>query len=272
MAAPSSSPAGRRLAGAGAGLALAALGASAGLVPAACLGPGEVDIDGYRVVRVYEHDPAAYCQGLVFDRGVLLESTGREGISSVRIVELETGKVLKKEILPADLFGEGLALVGDELYQLTWTAGVCRVYDRESLEYRRQYKYEGDGWGLAYDGKHLFQTDGTDQIHVRDPATFEEVRRLHVELDGQPVRKLNELEFVEGELLANLWKDDYVARIDPKTGKVKGYIDLRNLFDYRAIPDEDAVLNGIAYDPAAKRLFVTGKLWPKLFEIEIVEK
>jgi glutamine cyclotransferase len=256
----------------GAGLPLATLGALAGLVPGGCLGPGEVDVDGYRVVHTYDHDPEAYCQGLVFDEGVLLESTGREGISSVRIVELETGKVLKKAVLPPDLFGEGLALVGDEIYQLTWTAGSCRVYDRETLEYRREYKYEGEGWGLAYDGKHLYQTDGSDEIHVRDPATFEEVRRLHVELDGEPLVKLNELEFVEGELLANLWKSDYVARIDPKNGKVKGYIDLRNLFDYRSIPDTDAVLNGIAYDAEAKRLFVTGKLWPKLFEIEIVDE
>jgi glutamine cyclotransferase len=252
----------------GAGLALVCLGPSAG----GCQGPGAVDVAGYRVLHTYDHDPAAYCQGLVFDRGELLESTGREGISSVRIVELETGKVLKKTNLAPNLFGEGLALVGNELYQLTWTSGSCRVYDRDSLQYKREYRYEGEGWGLAYDGQRLFQSDGSDEIHVRDPATFKELKRLHVELDGKPVMRLNELEFVEGELLANIWKTDYLVRIDPKSGRVKGYVDLRGIFDYRTIDDEDAVPNGIAYDPAAKRLFVTGKLWPKLFQIEIVEK
>ena len=252
--------------------ALAATLALAGLGAHACLGPGSVDVDGYRVVHTYEHDPAAYCQGLLFDQGVLCESTGREGISSVRIVELETGKVQKKTTLAPEFFGEGLALVGKELYQLTWKNGVCRVYDRDTLEYKREYDYDGEGWGLAYDGKYLIQSDGSNELHVRDPATFAEVKRLHVELDGKPVIKLNELEVVEGEILANIWKTDYLARIDPKTGKVHGYIDLHGIFEHEKIDDPDAVLNGIAYDPATKRLFVTGKLWPKLFEIEIVEQ
>ncbi len=249
-----------------AGLALAAAGTFA------CLGCHQIEVYGFRVVRTYDHDPAAYCQGLVFDAGELLESTGREGQSSVRIVELETGKVLKKERLPPDLFGEGLALVDGELFQLTWEEGIARVYDRTTLAYLREFEYTGEGWGLAYDGEHLIQSDGSEVLRVRDPKTFEVIRRIHVEVDGQPVLKLNELEMVEGEIFANIWKTDYIARIDPRSGRVLGYIDLGGLFDPSKIPDEDAVLNGIAYDPAKKRLFVTGKLWPKLYEIEIVEK
>jgi len=229
-------------------------------------------IEGYRVVHEYPHDPEAYCQGLVFDHGQLHESTGRYGHSSVRTVELETGKVLQKTGLPDELFGEGLAQVDGRLIQLTWQEEVARIYDVETLKALDQFEYEGQGWGLAFDGTYLIHSDGSDQLVFRDPKTFKEVRRVRVTAKGAPVTMLNELEVVEGEVWANVWKRDYIARIDPATGQVLGFVDLAGIFDRHTIHDEDAVLNGIAYDPDSKRLFVTGKLWPKLFEIEVVKK
>jgi len=233
---------------------------------------GDPWIQGYQVVASYPHDPHAYCQGLVFDGGLLHESTGRYGSSTVRTVKLETGEVLKKTALPDELFGEGLALVGDQLIQLTWEAGVARIYDKESLLPKNQFEYQGEGWGLVYDGQHLIHSDGSEVLVFRDPKTFAEVRRLRVLARGNPVTQLNELEMVEGEIWANIWKSDKIVRIDHESGKVLGYVDLAGIYDSRSAQDEDAVLNGIAYDPATKRLFVTGKLWSKLFEIEVVRK
>jgi len=227
---------------------------------------------GYKVVKAYAHDPDAYCQGLVFDDGVLHESTGRNGKSSVRTVELETGKVLKKTDLPYDFFGEGLAQVGDHLIQITWQEGVARVYDRNTLLSVYEFEYQGEGWGLAFDGTNLVMSDGSPELVFRDPKTFKEVRRVTVHMKGLPLKDLNELEVVEGEVWANVWHQDYIARIDPRTGDVLGVIDLAGIIDRQSIPDPEAVLNGIAYDPKAKRIFVTGKLWPKLFEIELVAK
>jgi glutaminyl-peptide cyclotransferase len=229
-------------------------------------------LSGFRVVATFPHDPEAYCQGLVFDGGLLHESTGRRGHSSVRTAKLETGEVLRQTKLPEEFFGEGLAMVGERLFQLTWTEKVARIYDRATLKPLDQRDYEGEGWGLTYDGTHLIQSDGTEYLTFRDPTTFQEVRRLRVLSGGRPVDQINELEMVEGEVWANLWKTFLIARIDPETGEVKGYVDLTGIFDPRGIPDHDAVLNGIAYDAASKRLFVTGKLWPKLFEIEVVAK
>jgi glutaminyl-peptide cyclotransferase len=229
-------------------------------------------VEGYRVVAEYPHDSGAYCQGLVFDGGVLHESTGQRGHSSVRTVELATGKVLRKSDLPRHYFGEGLALVGERLIQLTWEEGVARIYDRATLTAVNQFEYEGEGWGLAFDGTHLVMSDGSATLVFRDPKTFKEVRRVTVKMKGAPLAELNELEMVEGEVWANVWKKDYIARIDPASGEVLGVVDLAGIFDRHTIDDEDAVLNGIAYDPGGKRLFVTGKLWPKLFEIEIVAK
>ena len=229
-------------------------------------------IQGFHVVHEYAHDPEAYCQGLVYDGGLLHESTGQRGESSVRTVELETGKVLRKTDLPPYLFGEGLALVGERLIQLTWEEGIARVYDRATLKALDQFEYEGEGWGLVYDGKHLIQSDGSANLVFRDPTSFKEVRRVRVLSKGAPLDQLNELEMVEGEVWANVWKKDFIVRIDPESGEVLGFVDLAGLFDHSRIPSNDAVLNGIAYDPEGKRLFVTGKLWPKLFEIEVVEK
>jgi glutamine cyclotransferase len=227
---------------------------------------------GFRVVKAYPHDPGAYTQGLVFDGGLLHESTGQRGFSSVRTVEIETGKILRETDLTRQYFGEGLALVGERLIQLTWEEGIARIYDRATLKPLDQFEYEGEGWGLVFDGTHLVMSDGSERLVFRDPATFKEVRRVRVTVKGTPLTMLNELEMVEGELWANVWKQDYIARIDPKTGEVLGFVDLAGIFDRRSIANEDAVLNGIAYDPASKRLFVTGKLWPKLFEIEVLAK
>jgi len=229
-------------------------------------------VQGFRIVKEYPHDPEAYCQGLVFDGGLFHESTGQHGASSVRTVEIETGKVLKKTDLAQVYFGEGLAQVGDRLIQLTWQQQIARIYDRDTLKPLDQFEYEGEGWGLAYDGEHLIQSDGSEVLVFRDPKTFKEVRRVRVLMHGTPVTELNELEMVEGEVWANVWKRDYLVRIDPQSGEVVGVVDLAGLYDHSSIPSNDAVLNGIAYDPKAKRLFVTGKLWPKLFEIEVVEK
>lgn len=227
-------------------------------------------IQGYRVVREFPHDPSAYTQGLVFDRGLLHESTGQRGSSKVRTLELESGKELRATRLPPMFFGEGLALVGERLIQLTWQEEVARVYERETLKPLDELRYTGEGWGLAFDGTNLVMSDGSDQLVFRDPATFAELRRVRVTAQGTPVRMLNELEVVEGEVWANIWKRDLIVRIDPETGEALGFVDLTGLFDHRSIPSEDAVLNGIAYDPDSGRLFVTGKLWPKLFEIEVV--
>lgn len=229
-------------------------------------------IQGFRVVKEYPHDPSAYTQGLIFDNGVFQESTGRYGFSSVRTVEIETGKVLRKTDVPSKYFAEGLALVGEKLIQITWKEGIATIYERGTLKALDQFEYEGEGWGLVFDGTNLVMSDGSEFLFFRDPTTFKEVRRVRVLSKGVPLEELNELEIVEGEVWANVWKKDYIARIDPKTGEVLGFVDLAGIFDRRSVPDSDAVLNGIAYDPKSKRLFVTGKLWPKVFEIEVVPK
>lgn len=228
-------------------------------------------IQGYRVVAEHPHDPTAYTQGLVFDRGRFHESTGQKGSSRVRTLEIESGKELRVSRLPPMYFGEGLAMVGEKLIQLTWQEGVARIYERETLKPLDEVRYDGEGWGLAFDGKQLVMSDGSDTLFFRDPVTFKEVRRVRVAAQGVPVRMLNELEVVEDEVWANIWKRDLIARIDPESGEVSGFVDLAGIFDRRSIPNEDAVLNGIAYDPETRRLWVTGKLWPKLFEIEVLE-
>jgi glutamine cyclotransferase len=223
----------------------------------------------YRVVRTYPHDPKAFTQGLVYAEGYLYEGTGLEGQSSLRKVELRTGRVLQIKKLAPELFGEGITLYQGKIYQLTWRNGICFVYERDSFRNMMEFSYAGEGWGLTHDGKHLIMSDGSDTLTFRDPDTFAVVKRLQVKAGGAPVRNLNELEYVEGEIYANVWQTDLIARISPRTGEVVGWIDLSGLLSEREARDAD-VLNGIAYDPKEKRLFVTGKLWPKLFEIEIV--
>jgi glutaminyl-peptide cyclotransferase len=225
----------------------------------------------YRVVHVYPHDPNAFTQGLQFVDGVLYEGTGLNGRSSIRKVALETGKVLQQRAVSAEHFGEGITVWKNDLIELTWQTHVAFVYDKNTFEPKKRFSYPGEGWGLTHDGTNLIMSDGTDELRVLDPVTFAEKRRIKVTAAGQPLRNLNELEVVKAEILANVWQTDYIARIAPDTGKVTGYVDLRGLLTAGERANSD-VLNGIAYDAAHDRLFITGKLWPKLFEIQIVPK
>jgi glutamine cyclotransferase len=224
-------------------------------------------IYGYTVVRSYPHDPGAFTQGLQFVDGVLYEGTGLNGRSSIRRVTLETGNVLKQHNIDAQYFGEGITILGNDLFELTWQSGIAFVYDRNTFVARKSFKYSGEGWGLTHDGTNLIMSDGTEYLRFLDPATFAERRRVRVTGVGQPVKSLNELEWVKGEIFANIWMTDYIARIDPATGRINAYIDLRGLMPAND-PSRD-VLNGIAYDAGSDRLFVTGKLWPRLFEIKL---
>ncbi len=224
----------------------------------------------YRVVAVYPHDRAAFTQGLVYHAGELYESTGLYGQSSLRRVQLETGEVLQRHDLDTRYFAEGLALVEDRLIQLTWRERTGFVYDRNGFALLAEWSYPTEGWGLTYDGAHLIMSDGSATLRFLDPQTFTVQREVTVTDRGQPVRLLNELEYVNGEVWANVWQTDFVVRIDPQSGTVKGMIDFSGLLspEDRALPVD--VLNGIAYDAQGDRIFVTGKLWPKLFHVEIV--
>ncbi|HWS53301.1 MAG TPA: glutaminyl-peptide cyclotransferase, partial [Pyrinomonadaceae bacterium] len=201
-----------------------------------------------------------------------VESTGQYGESTLRRVDLKTGKVLKQVAVPPQFFGEGLTLFGGKLYQLTWQGKRGFVYDPATFEKKGEFKYDGEGWGLTHDGESLILSDGTNQLRFIDPQTFRVTRTVSVFDGGRPLRDLNELEYVRGEIYANIWHDDRIVRLDPRTGKVLGWIDLRGIIPRSELSDEEAVLNGIAYDEAGDRLFVTGKLWPKLFEIKLKQK
>ncbi len=226
----------------------------------------------YVVKNTYPHDPEAFTQGLYFKDGYLFESTGMHGQSSVRKVELATGKIVKRHDLASKYFGEGIAEIDGAIVGLTWTSKVGMVYDPKTFKEIRRFAYSGEGWGIASGDQYAYMSDGSDAIRVLDKS-LAEVRRIQVTADGAPLNRLNELEWVDGQLFANVWGTDVIARIDPASGKVVGWIVLTNLLeqDKRSARPVDAVLNGIAYDSKEKRLFVTGKLWPKLFEIELVE-
>ena len=230
-----------------------------------------VPIQRGRAVAVYPHDPRAYSQGLVWKDGWLYESTGRNGASSVRQVELKTGVVKQRKNLRSELFGEGLALHDGKLIQVTWKSRVALVWDLASLELIEERRFSGQGWGLASNGKDLALSDGTEFVRFLDPETLAERRRIRVHTKDGSVASINELEFVRGELWANVWKKDYLVRIDPEDGNVLGWIDLSGLADFPPVNDPDAVLNGIAWDAEGERLFVTGKLWPRLYEIEVLD-
>jgi len=237
-------------------------------------------VSGYEIVKTYPHDPEAYTQGLLFHNGFLYESTGQEGRSSLRKVEIETGKVLQKFDLPRESFGEGLALLGEKIYQLTWQEGTARVFNLSDFKLLKEFSYQGEGWGITTDGTNLFMTDRTHVMRVINPETFKSVRMLAVmREDGKPLMQLNELEYIKGEIWANVWhsedpivlgKPNHIARIDPATGKLLGYINLDGISpdDIKRSPEN--TLNGIAYDAAGDRIFVTGKQWRKLFEIKII--
>jgi glutaminyl-peptide cyclotransferase len=222
----------------------------------------------FKVVAAYPHDPNAFTQGLAIAGGQLYEGTGLYGSSSLRRVDVATGRVEKQRALARNYFGEGIAILGSHVYQLTWQNGVGLVYDLDTFAMQRTFEYEGEGWGLTHDGSQLILSDGTPTLRFIDPDTFAVVRTIQVRDGGKPIEKLNELEFVDGEIWSNIWYDDRIARISPADGKVLGYIDLSKLYPQSARSSE-AVLNGIAYDASSKRLFVTGKNWPQLYEIEV---
>ena len=238
-------------------------------VPASSSAQAPVPVYGFEIVRVYPHDPAAFTQGLVFRNGELLESTGRYP-STVRRVRLEDGVVLQQRELDEEYFGEGLTAVGDRVLTLTWKGGKGFVWDPATLEPEGQFAYAGEGWGLTHDATRLILSDGTAALRFLDPTTLAETGQVPVTLQGRPVSRINELEWIEGEVFANLWQTDYIVRINPATGAITGIIDLTELMpDRSGLDPTDAVLNGIAWDPVGRRLFVTGKNWPKLFEIRL---
>lgn len=229
----------------------------------------------FEVVHSYPHDRTAFTEGLFYLDGFLYESTGIEGASSVRKVRLETGEVVQRHDLPSAYFGEGIINWKDRLIQLTYKTEVGFVYNLSTFETERRFEYPGEGWAMTQDGKNIFMSDGTAQIRIWDPETLQELRRITVTDQGQPVPNVNELEWVKGEIYANIWETDRIARIDPATGRVVGWIDLAGLLNPNeriAGPEGTDVLNGIAYDAKGNRLFVTGKRWPKLFEIRLVRR
>lgn len=228
--------------------------------------------DSYRVVHTYPHDPSAFTQGLIFVDGALYESTGLNGKSSLRMVDLTSGRVLQQEPVDSRYFAEGLTDWGSTLVQLTWESHVGLVYDRFSFRQLRTFSYPGEGWGLTHNRDALILSDGTAMLRFLDPVTFKQVRQVTVTEHGRPVDQLNELEWVRGEIYANVWHTDRIARISPATGKVLGWIDLSGILRAGEQSTPEAVLNGIAYDAVHDRLFVTGKLWPKLFEIKVVSR
>jgi glutaminyl-peptide cyclotransferase len=226
--------------------------------------------DSYRIVHTYPHDQQAFTQGLIYLDGHLYESTGLYGSSSLRMEDLTTGRILKFQPVPNNDFGEGLTNWGNTLIQLTWKAHVALIYDLSTFRFLRSVHYPGEGWGLTQNGKHLILSDGTATLRFLDPTTFREVRHITVTDRGKPVTQLNELEWVRGEIYANVWHSNRIARISPATGKVLGWINLTGLLSRSELSNPEAVLNGIAYDSVHNRLFVTGKLWPKLFQIQVV--
>ncbi len=232
--------------------------------------PEEIPVYTYKTVNTYPHDPEAFTQGLVFEDGVLYEGTGLRGRSTLRKVVLETGEILQHYEVPARYFGEGITIFGNRIIQLTWQSRTGFVYDKKSFERLRSFTYPTEGWGITHDGNRLIVSDGTSTLYFWDPETFQEVGRIEVRGATGPVSRLNELEYIGGEVYANVWQTDRIARIDPRTGRVAGWIDLAGLLGPRDRDRQVGVLNGIAYEREKKRLFVTGKLWPRLFEIELV--
>jgi len=224
----------------------------------------------YKVVNTYPHDQSAFTEGLIFEDGVLYEGTGLHGHSTLRRVKLETGEILQIRELPPQFFGEGVTIYKNKIIQLTWKSHVGFVYNKYSFKLLQEFNYPDEGWGITYDGKHLIMSDGTETLHFLDPETFEEISQIEVSANNIPVTRINELEYIQGEIYANIWQTERIARIDPLTGQVVGWIDLKGILN----PEDDSetvdVLNGIAYDSKNSRLFVTGKFWPKLFEIELI--
>lgn len=253
-------------------LSVAALQCNAGAnstPPANNNTPAPVAKHGYEIVNAYPHDTGAFTQGLIFVNGKLYEGTGQEGRSSLREVDLQSGRILKKVDLPEPFFGEGITFLNGKIYQLTWQHQIGFIYDAQTLEKLGQFNYPGEGWGITNDGRSLIISDGSNRLKFLDSDSFRVTKTIAVTDGGAPIRQLNELEYVNGEIYANIWHDQRIVTIDPQSGRVTGWIDLRGLLQPGAVQDEEAVLNGIAFDQASNRLFVTGKLWPQLFEIKL---
>lgn len=230
----------------------------------------QIPVHGYTVVKRYPHDPGAFTQGLLYRDGMLYEGTGQNGESSLRKVDLATGKVLQKHDLSTMYFGEGIVDWKDSLIQLTWRNGTGFVYDLKTFAQRRTFRYAGEGWGLTRDSRRLYLSDGSSTLRTFDPDSLKQTGSIEVTADGRPLRNLNELEWVKGVIYANVWMTNRIAMIDPASGKVTGWLDLRGLLDTRRLAEPaNDVLNGIAYDARRDRLFVTGKRWPALFEIKV---
>jgi glutamine cyclotransferase len=228
-------------------------------------------VRSYKVIATYPHDPKAFTQGLQYLNGSLYEGTGLPGESSIRKVNLTTGAVLKIQPVSSIYFGEGITVLGNRLFELTWQNGVAFAYDANTFQTMDTFHYSGEGWGLTYDGKRLVMSDGTSALRFLDPVTFRELSRIQVRDGSRPVADLNELEYIEGEIWANVWQTERVARIDPRSGQVNSWVDFTGLLKPADRTPETDVLNGIAYDAQRKRIFVTGKRWPKLFQIQVVE-
>jgi glutamine cyclotransferase len=225
-----------------------------------------------QIVQEYPHDQESFTQGLEWlGDGTFVEGTGKNGMSKLRIVRLEDGVATQEVALTQDLFGEGTTVWNDRIYQLTWRSGVAIVYDRQTLQELKRFQYEGEGWGLTHDDKHLIMSDGSSTLQFRDPETFAVVRTVKVFGNGRRIAKLNELEYIGGEVYANVWGEDVVVRISPTNGQVTGWIDLSSL-PRNVRPNAEAVLNGIAYDATGNRLFVTGKNWTRLYHVQLVER
>lgn len=252
------------------GSSLLALAAMFGVLPGCAFAQrGEVPVHGVTVVNTFPHDPRAFTQGLIYEDGVLYEGTGLEGQSELRKVDLQSGEVLERRALPANVFGEGLTSFGGLLVQLTWRTRVGYVYDKASLRRVRTFNYDTEGWGLTHDGTSLILSDGTSTLYYLNPTTFQVQRRVNVTANGQSVERLNELEYVNGEILANVWLTNRIARINPRSGQVTAWYDLTDIVNRVPNRTPDDVLNGIAYDARSGRLFVTGKRWPTLYEVKL---
>lgn len=227
-------------------------------------------VASYEVLNTFPHDPNAWTQGLVMDNGILYEGTGQWGESDLRQVALESGAIIRSQPLEDQYFGEGITVFGDRIFQLTWQEGTGFIYDKGSFSLLETFTYPHEGWGITHDGQRLIVSDGTSTIRFWDPETLAETGRITVRDNSGPLNRLNELEYIDGEIWANIWLTDLIARINPETGFVNSYIDLTGLLDTSTLTQPADVLNGIAYDAAAGRILVTGKYWPALFEIQVV--
>jgi glutamine cyclotransferase len=237
--------------------------------PRAKTGNPEPTEYSYKIINVYPHDESAFTEGLLIDDGFLYESTGIYGNSSLRRIDLETGEILRLYSLPTQYFGEGVTIVGNKIVQLTWLSETGFVYNKETFDLLQDFTYSTEGWGITYDGSKLIMSDGTSTLHFLDPDTFQETGEINVSFDNSAVEDLNELEYVQGRIYANIWHEEKIAIINPQTGEVEAWINMNGIQNMENRDSED-VLNGIAYDPQSERLFVTGKRWPQLYEIELI--